>query len=81
MALFYPVFYPPVSHVEGFREFLAEVSSEEAFRSGIVGRYEVSFGWLWGVEFGQCGDYGDCLMATDEDAACFCFGCGGNDVL
>ena len=30
-ALLYPVFYSPVSHVEGFREFLAEVSGEDAF--------------------------------------------------
>ena len=33
------------------------------------------------VEFRQCGDDGDCLLASDEDAACFCFGCGGDDVL
>ena len=32
-------------------------------------------------EFGQCGDDGDCLLATDEDVACFCFGCGGENVL
>ena len=30
-ALLYLVFYPPVSQVEGFREFLAEVSGEDAF--------------------------------------------------
>ena len=33
------------------------------------------------VEFGKCGDDGDCLLADDEDAACFCFGCGGDNVL
>ena len=33
------------------------------------------------VEFRQSGDDEDCLLAADEDAACFCFGCGGNDVL
>ena len=33
------------------------------------------------LEFGQCGDDGDYLLATDEDAACFCFGCRGNDFL
>ena len=33
------------------------------------------------VEFGQCGDDGDCLVAADEDAACLCFGYGGDDVL
>ena len=35
------------------------------------------------VEFGQCGDDGDCLLAADEDATCFCFcfDCGGDDVL
>ena len=81
MALLYPVFYPPVSHVEGCCEFLAEVSGEDAFPGGIVGRYAVSFGWLWVVELGQCDDDGDCLLATDEDATCFCFGCGGNNVL
>ena len=37
--------------------------------------------WLWVVEFGQRGDDGDCLLAANEDAVCFCFGCGGNDVL
>ena len=37
LALLYPVFYPPVSHVESFREFLAEVSVEDAFCGGIVG--------------------------------------------
>ena len=33
------------------------------------------------VEFGQCGDDGDCLLAADEDAACFYFGCRGDNVL
>ena len=33
------------------------------------------------VEFGQCVDDEDCLMAANEDSACFCFGCGGDDVL
>ena len=33
------------------------------------------------VEFVQCGDDGDCLLAADEDAACLCFGCGGDNVL
>ena len=33
------------------------------------------------VGFRQCGDDGDCLMAADEDAACFYFGCRGDDVL
>ena len=33
------------------------------------------------VEFGQCGDDGDFLLAADEDAAYFCFGCRGDDVL
>ena len=33
------------------------------------------------VELGQCGYDGDCLLAADEDAACFCFGCGGDNVL
>ena len=33
------------------------------------------------VEFGQSGDDGDRLLDVDEDAACLCFGCGGNDVL
>ena len=81
LSLFDSVFYPPVSHVEGFREFLAEVSGEDAFCGVIVGRCAVSFGWLWVVEFEQCGDDGDYLLATDEYAACFCFGCGGNYVL
>ena len=44
LTLLYPVFYPPLLHVEGFREFLAEVSGEDDFRGGIVGRYAVSFG-------------------------------------
>ena len=60
---------------------MAEVSGENAFCGGIFGRYAVSFGWLWVVEFGQCGDDGDCLLATDEYAAYFCFGCGGNYFL
>ena len=81
LALLYPVFYPPVSHVGNFREFLAEVSGDDAFDDVIVGQYAVSFGWLWVVEFGQCGDDGDCLLDADEYAACFCFGYGGNDVL
>ena len=81
LELLYPAFYPPVLHVESFREFLAEVSGEDDFCSGIVGRYAVSFGCLWVVEFGQCGDDGYCLMAADEDTACLCFGCGGNDVF
>ena len=71
LAFLYPVLYPPALHVKGFREFLAEVSGEDAFCGEIVGRYLVSFGWLWVVEFGQCSDDGDCLLATDEDAACF----------
>ena len=33
------------------------------------------------VEFRQRGDDGDCLLAANEDAACFCFVCGGDDVL
>ena len=33
------------------------------------------------VEFGQCGYYGDCMLATNEDAACFFFGGGGDNVL
>ena len=33
------------------------------------------------AEFVQRSDDGDCLLAADEDAAYFCFGCGGNDVL
>ena len=81
LALLYPVFCPPVSQVEGFREFLAEFSGEDAFCGGIFGRYTVPFGWLWVVEFRQCGDDGDCLLATNEDAAYFCFGCRGNIVL
>ena len=36
---------------------------------------------LWVVEFGQCGDDGNGLLAADKDATCFCFGCGGNNVL
>ena len=44
LTLLYPVFYPPVSHVESFREFLSEVSGEDSFCGGIVGRYTVSFG-------------------------------------
>ena len=31
LELLYPVFYPPVSHVQSFREFLAEVSDEDTF--------------------------------------------------
>ena len=58
-----------------------EVSGEDAFHGGIVGRYAISVGWLWVVEFGQCGDYGGCLLAIDEDAACFCLGFGGNNVF
>ena len=58
-----------------------EVGSEDAFCGGIVGRYAGSAGWLWVVEFGHRGDDGDCLLAADEDATCFCFGYGGNDVL
>ena len=81
LAMFDSVFYPPVSHVEGFYELLAEVSDEDNFHDGTVGRYAGSAGWLWVVELGQCGDDGDCLLAADEDAACFCFGCGGDDVL
>ena len=81
LALFDSVFYSPVLHVEGFWEILAEVRGEDAFHGGVVGRYAGSAGWLWVVEFGQCGDDGDCLLAADEDAACFCFGCGGDDVL
>ena len=58
-----------------------EVSGEDAFRGGVVGRYAGSAGWLSVVDFVQCGDDGDCLLAADEDAACFCFGCGRDDVL
>ena len=46
LALLYPVFYPPVSYVKGFWEFLAEVSGEDTFRGEIVGRYAVSIVWL-----------------------------------
>ena len=46
LAFLYPVLYPPALHVEGFREFLAEVSGEDAFCGEIVGRYLVFFGWL-----------------------------------
>ena len=53
LELLYPVFYPPVSHVERFSEFLAEVSGEDSFGGGIVGRYAVYFGLFWVVEFGQ----------------------------
>ena len=58
-----------------------EGSGEDAFCGGFVGRYAGSTGWLRVVEFGQCGDDGECLLAADEYAACFCFGCGGDDVL
>ena len=60
-----------------------EVGGEDAFRSGIVGQYAGSAGWLWVVQFVQRGDDddGDYLMAVDENATCFCFGCRGNDVL
>ena len=58
-----------------------EVGGEDAFRGGVVSRYAGSAGWLWVVEFEQHGDDGECLLAADENAACFCFGCGGNDVL
>ena len=81
LTFLYPVFYPPVSYVESFREFLAEISSEDAFGGGIFSRYAVSFGWLWVIELVPCGDDGDCLLAADEDAACFCFGCGVNNVF
>ena len=40
-----------------------------------------SAGWLSVVESGQCGDDGDCLLAANEDAACFCFGCREDDIL
>ena len=60
---------------------MAEVGGEDAFHGGVVGQYAVYAGWLLVVEFGQRGDYGDCLLAADEDAACFCFGCGRDDVL
>ena len=73
LALFDSIFYPPVSHVEGFSEFLAEVSGEDAFCGGFIGRYSGSSGWLSVVEFGQRGDDWDCLMDADEDAACFYF--------
>ena len=53
LALFDSVFYPPVSHVEGFWEFLAEVSGKDAFRGGVVGRYAGSAGWLLVVDFEQ----------------------------
>ena len=33
------------------------------------------------VEFGQRGDDEDCLLAADENSACLCFGCRGDDVL
>ena len=46
-----------------------------------MGRYVGSDGWLLVVEFGQCGDDGDCVLAADEDDASFCFSCGGDDVL
>ena len=58
-----------------------EVSGEDAFRGGVVGRYAGSACWLLVVEFRQRGDDGDCLLAANEDAACLCFGCGGDDVL
>ena len=58
-----------------------EVGSEDAFRGGVVGRYADSAGWLSVVEFGQCGDDGDCLLAADEDSDCFCFGYRGDHVL
>ena len=58
-----------------------EVSCEDAFQGAFVSRYAGSAGWLWVVEFGQCGDDGDCLLAADEYSTCFCFRCGGDDVL
>ena len=60
-----------------------EVSCEDAFQGAVVSRYAGSAGWLWVVEFGQCGDDGVCLLAADDDATCFffCFGCGGDNVL
>ena len=60
---------------------MAEVDGEDVFRGGVVIRYVGSDGWLWVVEFGQHGDDGNCLLAADEDAACFCFGCEGKYVL
>ena len=58
-----------------------EVGDEDAFCGEIVGRYAGYAGWLSVVDFGQRGDDGDCLLAANEDAACFCFGCRGNDFL
>ena len=60
---------------------MAEVSGEDAFRGGVVGRYAGSAGWLLVVESGQFGDDGDCMLAVDEDVTCLCFGCGGDGVL
>ena len=56
-----------------------EVRGEDALRGGVVGRYAA--GWFSVVEFGQCGHDGGCLVAANEDAACFCFVCGGDDIL
>ena len=81
LALLDSVFYPPVSHVKEFWEFLAEVGSGDAFCGGVVGQYAGSAGWLLVVEFGQRGDDGDCLLAADKDAACLYFSCGGDNVL
>ena len=58
-----------------------EGSGEDAFCGGFVGRYAGSTGWLRVVEFGQCGDDGECLLAANEDGTCFWFGCGGDNVL
>ena len=57
------------------------MSGEDAFHGGVVVQYAGSDGWLLVVEFGQRGDDGDCLLAADEDAICFYFGFGGDNVL
>ena len=57
------------------------MGGEDAFRGGVVGLYAGSSGWLLVAEFRQRGDDGDCLLASNGDAICLCFGCGGDNVL
>ena len=46
LVLFDAVAHPPVSHVEGFGQFLAEVCGEDAFCGGIVGGDAYALGRL-----------------------------------
>ncbi len=81
LVLFDAVAHPPVSHVKGFGQFLAQVCGEDAFGGGIVSGYADALGWLGVAEFIEGCDDLDGVLAVHEYAASFCFRGGGDDVL